>query len=159
MKNIQVKDGKNGFGMYATAKIKPGQLITAIEGNLVHWKVLLKLNGVIQDNAIRYDDDYYISPSGAGNYINHSCNPNSGLVKKGKKLLLVTIAGVNPGHEICFDYSTITGDDDIWTMKCNCRTVDCRKVIKNFGALPNGIRQKYIACGIVPKYILDTTNS
>ena len=46
--------------------------------------------------------------------------------------------------EIVVDYSTTIGDDDIWTMRCNCGRKSCRTTIRRFGSLPTELQRKYL---------------
>lgn len=153
-KKLKVQQSKNGLGVFAQKPIKPGQIILEITGNIVHWQDLLKIGGIILDNTYRFDEHNYLSPDGIGNYFNHSCEPNSGVVKQGNKLFLKAIKKIQAGDEIAFDYSTIVGGDDSWTMKCLCGMSACRKKVTNFYKLPSDIRTKYLELGIVPKYII-----
>ena len=58
--------------------------------------------------------------------------------------------------EIVIDYSTTIGDDDIWTMRCNCGRKSCRNTIRHFGSLPSELQRKYLRVGLVPEYIVRT---
>lgn len=155
-KKYKIGPSNHGLGMFAAGQYQPGQVIIKIEGNLVHWRTLLGLSGVIQDNAFRYSNNYYLSPSGAGNYINHSCNPNAGVFKTGTGLILKAVTGIAPGDQITFDYSTVLGNDDSWVMKCGCGFKACRKRIKSFGSLPPAVRTRYLEWGAVPEYVVNT---
>jgi hypothetical protein len=48
------------------------------------------------------------------------------------------------------------GDDDIWTMRCNCGRTSCRRKIRRFGSLPLELKRRYLRQGLVPKYIVKT---
>jgi SET domain-containing protein len=155
-KKFKIAPSKTGFGLFAARPYKPNEQIMEILGNLVHWRTLLDLTGVIQDNAFRYSDEYYLSPSGAGNYINHSCTPNAGVFKQKNKIVLKAIIPIKSGTQITFDYSTIIGGDDEWIMRCQCRARKCRKFIKSFTSLPQTVQRRYLSLGVVPEYILRT---
>lgn len=145
-----------GVGAFANRNYKFGETITEIRGNVIHWRTVLSLGGVIQDNTFRFSAEYYLSPDGMGNYLNHSCDPNAGIYKEQGKLFLKSIRQITFGEEVVFDYSTILGDDDIWTMKCRCGTSFCRNIIKNFGSLPERIQAKYFFKGMVHSAIIKT---
>lgn len=87
--------------------------------------------------------------------MNHSCEPNSGVLKKNSKLFLIAISNIKIGDELLMDYSTILAPDDIWEMNCNCGSNKCRSVIKKFNKIPKRTKEEYISLGIVPKYILE----
>lgn len=145
-----------GVGVFADRKFETGETIAPVTGNIIHWQTVNSIGGIIQDNTFRFSDQYYLSPDGLGNYLNHSCEPNAGIFKQRNRLYLKAIKQIKSGQEIVFDYSTIIGDDDIWTMKCQCGTGSCRKRIKNFGFLNKKIQKKYLDIGAVPIYIINT---
>ncbi len=96
----------------------------------------------------------YVGPSrDLDDFVNHSCNPNSGIKVTNRKVILIAIKNIQEGQEITFDYST-TMDEDDWEMDCNCGSQYCRKKIKDFKHLSKKIQEKYIRLGIVPKFIL-----
>ncbi len=82
-----------------------------------------------------------MGPSGKlDDYINHSCNPNSGLIIKNEKVNLIAIKNIKNGKEITYDYSTTINEDN-WKMRCNCGSKICRKIIKDFKYLPKNIKK------------------
>ena len=77
--------------------------------------------------------------------------------RQGKnRLYLFAAAPIASGDEIVFDYSTILGDDDIWTMRCNCGETSLPKRIKRFGTLPPALKERYLDDGLVPPFIVNT---
>ncbi len=85
-------------------------------------------------------------------YIEHSCNPNTGLKIIYHRAFLYTIKTIKPEQEICFDYSTIMFD---YSFDCNCGFGNCRRTIKPFKDLDIALKSKYISIGIVPRFILE----
>lgn len=97
-----------------------------------------------------------MGPSGKlDDYVNHSCDPNSGLVINNINVILIAIRNIKKLEEITWDYST-TIDEDEWEMDCNCRSNICRGRIGDFKYLPEDIQRRYIKLGIVPNYILES---
>jgi hypothetical protein len=88
--------------------------------------------------------------------LNHSCEPTAAIRKENNQLFLFAARPIRRGDEIAFDYSTTLGDDDIWTMRCNCGHRSCRARIKRFGSLPAALKENYVDRGMVPKYIIET---
>ena len=128
-----------------------GVLITCYEDD--------NIDDETRSNTIRFNREMFLSPKGEmGNFINHSCNPNSKIIKKNGILSIIAINHIHKGSEVFFDYSTILALDDTWQMKCNCKNKNCRNIIKSFYLLPIAIRRKYIKDGMVPKYILNIKN-
>ena len=151
---------RNGRGIVALKAFKKGALICEIDGRIVtadevwrYWDTDPRLGA----NCFRYDADRYLDPEGRiGQYANHSCSPNAGIVKRGRRLMLKAIAPIAPGDEVTHDYSTLLGADDVWTMRCNCGAESCRRVVRNVAKLPLATARKYRRLGIVPDFIIES---
>ena len=157
-KALTVKPVRNGLGIVAARAFRRGATITEIRGRIVtadavwrYWERAPRR----AENCFRYAADHYLDPHAEmGRYANHSCNPNAGIVKRGRRLMLKAIAAIAAGAEITHDYSTLLGADDIWKMRCNCGEPNCRRVIGNIGKLPAATVQAYRRLGIIPDFIL-----
>lgn len=158
--SLKVSPVRNGHGIVALKSFKPGATVCHIKGVVVsgeavwaYWKIDPRRG----ENCFRYDADHYLDPEGEiGAYANHSCNPNAGIVKTGRKLLLQAIRPIAAGDEITHDYSTLLGADDVWKMKCNCGEAGCRKVVRSFSSLPPATLRRYQRLGVIPDYIRAT---
>ncbi|MDP4228276.1 MAG: hypothetical protein Q8910_18135, partial [Bacteroidota bacterium] len=42
-----------------------------------------------------------------------------------------------------------------WTMKCECKEKNCRKVIGDYPTIPKSQRRKYIGLVVTPNFILE----
>lgn len=157
---LTVKPVRNGRGIVATKRFAAGAVICKISGKIVtpqtvwrYWEADPRRGA----NCFRYSPERYLDPEGEiGAYANHSCNPNAGIVKHGRQLLLQAIAQIARGEEVTHDYSTWLGADDVWTMRCNCGEPNCRRVVKNMRALPATVATRYQRLGIVPRFIRAT---
>ncbi len=157
-KILAVRTVRNGKGIVALRAFAPGTTICQIKGRIVtgetvwgYWDSDPRLG----ENCFRYDADHYLNPEGEiGAFANHSCNPNAGVVKSGRRLLLRAIRPIAAGDEITHDYSTLLGADDVWKMKCNCGQTNCRKVVGSFSKLPAAALRRYRRLGVIPDFIL-----
>ena len=157
VRHLTVASARNGLGVFAAKAFKPERTILKIAGRVVHHRVLWKRRGSFAANCFRYGPETYLDPGDhPARYLNHSCEPNSAIRKVNNQIRLVAAAPIDPGDEVVFDYSTTIGDDDIWTMRCNCGESTCRGRIKRFGSLPRALKERYLAGGLVPKYIIAT---
>jgi len=158
LKHVAVAPARNGLGLFATKAFKPTQTILKIAGRVVHHRVLWKRRGsTFAANCFRYGPQTYLDPGDhPSRYLNHSCEPNAAIRKRNNQIFLVAAAPIDRGDEIVFDYSTTIGDDDIWTMRCNCGEPSCRGRIKRFGSLPLAVKERYLGDRLVPKYIIAT---
>ncbi len=156
---LEIKESRNGLGIFANQTYKANEIIFEVLGKVVHYKKVLKIGGKFADNTFRFDTDNYLSPQGyIGEFLNHSCDPNCKVIKKNKKLYIVAIKKVKPGQQVVIDYTTILAADDIWKMNCNCGSVNCRRKIKKITSLTKNILDKYIKEKIAPDYILNISN-
>jgi hypothetical protein len=111
-----------------------------------------------KDYFLQVGPDFFLGPSGKlDDYVNHSCDPNTGIFFNSGRVRLSSIKYILAGSQITFDYST-TMKNFNWQMSCDCGSADCRHQIKNFDELPDTIKTKYIELGIVPKYLSKKNN-
>jgi len=158
--SLTVRRVRNGLGIVTVKPIRQGATIVEIKGKIVtasevwrYWKIDSRL----AENCFRYDEEHYLDPDGEiGQYANHSCNPNSGIIKNGRRLILKAIAPIAAGEEVTHDYSTLWGADDSWAMRCNCHASNCRGMVRNIGNLSAATMSSYRRLGIVPDFILAT---
>lgn len=156
-KGLTAKPVRNGLGIVATKAFAQGTLICEIKGRIIapqtvwrYWETDPRR----AENCFRCSAERYLDPDGEiGQYANHSCNPNAGIVKQGRRLLLKAIAPIARGDEVTHDYATLLGADDIWSMRCNCGAAQCRRTVRNFTRLPAAVRAKYRQLGCVPEFI------
>lgn len=147
MKHIYIATSKiAGKGIMAGEDIKAGDLIQYIRGEVKFWVVKDKETSLYGPNWIGLGKDTWIDPDYPHQYLNHSCDPNSGI--KGK-VAMVAIKDIKEGEEITMDYSIIEGDE-LWEMQCHCGAKNCRGIIRSIQFLPKNIFQKYMP--YIPRY-------
>lgn len=154
MRIISTGKSRNGKGVFAERFIKKGEEIIEFHGQIFKFQDLPNPYDAVEDHYVQIDEGLYMGPSGKeDDLINHSCNPNSGLVIKNAKVALIAINDIRRGEEITWDYST-TMDEDNWEIDCHCGSVNCRDTIRDFKHLPMDVKEKYAELGIVPEYNL-----
>jgi hypothetical protein len=154
---VRVGKARNGLGLRACRQFRAGQRIIPITGVVRDAMLVTKAGGSFADNCFRYGPETYLDPGdGFGRYLNHSCAPNAAIQKVGRGLHLIALRSIRAGEEVVMDYSTILGDDDIWTMRGNCGTRNCRGRIRRLGAVDRSTREQLVAAGAVPRYIVAT---
>ncbi len=158
MNNLIVKVTKNGKGVFANREFRERELIIKFKGKIFTLEELPNPYCLVDDHYVQIEENLYLGPSGGlDDFINHSCDPNSGLVIDNKDFMLIAIKNIKSSEEITWDYST-TMDEDDWGMDCNCDMRRCRGRIRDFKYLPRDLQRRYIKYGIVPKYILNRVN-
>jgi hypothetical protein len=158
--SLEVRPVRNGRGIVALQAFAPGATVCQVRGRVVSGETVWRYWDTDPrrgENCFRYDADHYLDPEGEiGAYANHSCNPNAGIVKTGRRLLLQAIRPIAAGAEVTHDYATLLGADDVWKMKCNCGEAGCRKMVRSFSRLPAATLRRYRRLGIIPDFIWAT---
>lgn len=154
---LEVRTSKlNGKGIFTKRQFRNKEIIFKVEGKIFTKEEIYKTSGKFTDNTFRFAKDFFISPEGElGDFLNHSCDPNSGVIKIQDGLFVVAIKDIDVNEEILMDYSTILTNDDTYELDCNCGSKECRSKVRRYTSLPQKIKEKYIQLGIVPEYILN----
>ena len=128
-----------GKAVFAARAFAAGETLLRFAGRRVHHAPAALGR---DDRFVQVGADEWLGPSGrVDDLINHSCAPNAGLRFEGGGVFLVALAGIAPGEEISWDYSTTLSNSD-WRMACDCRAPECRGVIGDFDTLP-AARQRW----------------
>lgn len=151
--HLQLADTAHGKGVFARSEFLLGNIILEMKGPLLTYEQLPSPYHPEKDHYLQVGEALYLGPSGGlDDYVNHSCNPNTGLVFRDDRFLLVAIRKISSGEQITMDYST-TLDEDEWEMPCACEEANCRKIIQDFVKLPQEVRERYVRLGIVPEFL------
>lgn len=152
---LYVADSRNGEGVFAKIKFSLGDIILTFRGRLLDYH---RVNG---ENSNSYEAEHCLQISkqqyiGAScwidDYINHSCDPNSGIRKIGERFVLIAIREIILGEEITFDYSTYM-DENNYEIDCNCGTSKCRSRVRDFKYLPSDLQHHYHSLNVVGEFI------
>ena len=147
---VHTRETENkGTGVFASRNIPAGGAVLKIYGDIVDLEK-------VWDHArfLQVSDRQFLGPSGlADDYVNHSCEPNCGIVKLNEEFILKAIRDIDMGEEITFDYSTWM-NNDYWSMTCRCDSINCRKLILDFAYLDTKLQLKYIEMNIVPVFVI-----
>ena len=144
---IEVKDGGiEGRGVFAKEKIFKAEVVFDFSGGAGKLINTLEMNELLQkgsDYGIQIDDDLFFAATApeemeAGDYLNHSCEPNLGI--KGS-LKMVALRDVEPGEEVAFDYAM--SESSNYQMTCRCGAPACRQVITGEDWKIKELQQKY----------------
>lgn len=150
-KILELKETKNGTGVFAKTNISADQMICEFKGDFFNSDTLNKSNPYY----LQIGKNLFLGPSGDyDDYINHSCSPNCKIRVVGKRAFLYSMKPISAGTEITFDYSTTSNEDDgVFAMKCNCGNFNCRKIIKGYQYLSEDIRSNYLKLDAIPPYL------
>jgi SET domain-containing protein len=150
---LAIRDTGKGKAVFAARDIRRGEYVCEFTGPSYTREEYLSLHDPGNNHYLQVDDDLFMGPSGnADDLINHSCNPNGGLVCADGRIRFRAIRDIARGEELTFDYST-TMDEDGWEMNCLCGDPGCRGVVRDFKHLPPAVQGRYLALGVVLPYI------
>ncbi|MDO8452390.1 MAG: SET domain-containing protein [bacterium] len=147
---IVLKKSKFGKGVFSTKNIKAEEKICTIKGEKINSADLSRVaetgRNVLVDPLQIGQDEFLIVESPCL-YLNHSCEPNSGIRNA---VELFAIKPIKEGEEIVFDYSTTWLEG----FSCECGSENCRKHVGDYFTIPKAQRNKYKKINVVPKFIL-----
>ena len=145
---LSIRTGVHGRGVFAEQPIPAGSVILPFTGPF-----LRKNQTTAETYALQIGPDLYIGASGGpDDCVNHSCDPNAGMIIRGTTATLIAIRDITPNEEIFFDYST-TLDEDDFEFTCYCGSPSCRGLIRDGKHLPAPLFTRYQSLGILPDYV------
>jgi hypothetical protein len=116
--------GKGGRGLFARERVRAGEMLLVWGGDVVTGEQLSWMSEEKHRLAVQIEENLYlVTPNeGPADWVNHSCDPNAGLVGQ---IVLVALRDIRAGEEICFDYATSDGSpyDE---FECGCDSSKCR---------------------------------
>lgn len=115
---------KGGRGLFARERVRAGETLLVWGGDVFTGEMLSRMSEEKHRLSVQIEEDLYlVTPNeGPADWVNHSCDPNAGLVGQ---IVLVALRDIKPGDEICFDYATSDGSpyDE---FECGCASRLCR---------------------------------
>ena len=96
-------------------------------------------------HTIQIDSDLHLVPPSPMKYLNHSCEPNCGLlVRSGVDSLEIhALRDLAAGEELTLDYETFEEEFEALTGPCLCRSPKCRGRLRGYGAMSEELRARY----------------
>jgi hypothetical protein len=120
--------GRKGLGIFTTAPIAAGTTVCGFGGMMVERAEFDALDDDLRTHSLQVDEHLYLvslPPYAPADHINHSCEPNCGLVGTS---LVVTMRDVDAGEELCFDYA-MSDTNDYDEFVCACDAPSCRRLV------------------------------
>jgi hypothetical protein len=148
--SVVVAPGVLGTSVFASRPLSPKQKILTFTGPIITFHEAVR-KGELESYALQIGAGTYLDTCAPGCFVNHSCDPNAGIVDG---IHLVAIRSIRIGEEIRFDYST-TMDENYWTMKCLCGSSSCRGIIADFKHLAGQLQRRYLLQKIVQPFIAE----
>lgn len=119
-----------GRGLFATAPIPAGTVVSRLGGRLVDSATLHRL---IEDSeeyvdTVVFDDDLHLvlAPGSDNRFGNHACDPNLGW---SDEYSLVAMRDLVADEELLSDYAMSTANPD-FMLRCHCPSYRCRQMVE-----------------------------
>lgn len=144
----------SGKGVFASRRLCAGEFVLSFAAGAPK---VVSYNATVQapeqeGNYVQIAADGYILPAPPSLYLNHSCDPNTGVRDATE---IVALKDIEVGEELTFDYSTSMAEDG-WEIDCACGSPLCRGRIRDFKHLPIERQLYYIERNVVGDFCLAT---
>jgi hypothetical protein len=171
-----VRGGVTENGLFAKSSYAAGQVVLRLDWHSSRTSEILSWEEVERREDERVTAIvpgwYFHALSGHPFwFLNHSCDPNLAFrdwarAENSSAISLVSLRKIESEEEILMDYSTMTSRADgqdlrtPWTMKCLCKSDQCRQIITHFAALTHSAQLPMTLArdpvsGIVPAFIVN----
>ncbi|MBI5666403.1 MAG: SET domain-containing protein-lysine N-methyltransferase [Chloroflexi bacterium] len=119
---------KGYYGVFAREAIPAGELLVMWAGRLMTREQFDRLPPLQRSRSVQVEEELYLVPmrTEAGDFVNHSCNPNAGL---SGQIALVALREIAAAEEITYDYA-MTDGSPYDEFDCCCGAPDCRGRIR-----------------------------
>ena len=151
---LECRSVADGLGVFALRTIKTGRRLLEFTGPILNRQSLdMALEYSDVDGYLQISAHSYMGPSGGlDDFVNHSCDPNCGLLFLKSRIVLTAIRPINPGEELTFDYAS-TQNAYPHRFLCSCGSPKCRREIGDFDDLPFSLQRTYHERGILAPYL------
>jgi hypothetical protein len=140
---VQFLPGNEARGLFASRPFAKGELLVVWGGRIITGAELAALEPEKRHWMIQIDEDLFqlTEPHdiGGADYVNHSCDPNAGILGH---IALVALRPIATGEEICFDYGT-TDSTRYCEFQCWCGSPNCRGWVRSDDWRRSDLRSRY----------------
>ena len=140
---VELRDSSiHGKGTFAKVYINKDEIIFVKNGHILSNTETCFKNAIVCDWPL--NDKYILGAQIESErdivklIINHSCNPNCGLIGLNAG---VAMRDIEPGEEITFDYAML--DNEEYSFECHCGSQNCRKKITGFDWMLPELQERY----------------
>lgn len=132
-----------GLGLFATAPIAVGTVVSRLGGQLVSGRRLRELltaaTSYVDTITVAEDLHLVLPPRRSNGYGNHSCDPNLWWVSPYE---LAARRDIGAGEELTNDYATSTAQPE-FALECGCGSPLCRGVVSGEDWRRAELRERY----------------
>ncbi|HEX8179139.1 MAG TPA: SET domain-containing protein-lysine N-methyltransferase [Pyrinomonadaceae bacterium] len=144
-----------GTGVFALRRFQAGEWIMSFmtdAARVVPYSETVNNPDYEESHYVQIGLDLYLYPAPPSRFLNHSCDPNTGVRATTE---IIALTQIEAGAELTFDYSTSMAEDS-WEMDCACATAICRRRIRDFKHLPAERQLYYINHGAVGDFCIES---
>jgi hypothetical protein len=96
-------------------------------------------------HTIQIDRDLHLVPPSPMRFLNHSCEPNCGIVIRSgiERVEIRALRDIAPGEELTLDYETFEEEFQALTGPCLCQSARCRGRLRGYPHMPLETRRRY----------------
>jgi SET domain-containing protein len=138
---MRVTPGK-GSGSFAISKISKGEIVASFGGHVVYQSELANYSADQVSRSLQLNRDTYLLSGDvpeAGDMVNHSCEPNCGMVGTSSVQALIDI---EVGEELSFDYA-MSDSSKYDEFNCACGKDKCREKITGMDWQKKDLQDEY----------------
>jgi cyanophycin synthetase len=133
---LEVRVGRLGKCVHVARSVPRGKLLLRTWGEKVPER---------SRHSIQVDSDTHLLVPSPLLFLNHSCEPNCGLlIRSGvEEIELHALRRLEAGEELTLDYETFEWEIHFMTGPCLCESPGCRGSIRGYKHLPRKVREGY----------------
>lgn len=138
---IAVRDARLGDSAFATRAFSAGDVLATGWGPISRERTKY---------TIQVDLDTHVVPPDPIRFLNHSCDPNCGLLLRSgvNRMEVHALREIEEGEELTLDYESFEMEFKVLTGPCLCLASTCRGKLHGYRAMPADRRAalgKYVA--------------
>ncbi len=133
---VEVRNGRLGRIVAAIRDIPAGETVVKTWGEQVPER---------SRQSIQVEMNLHVVPDGVAVLMNHSCDPNCGVVIRSgvRQIEIRALRPIKAGEEITVDYDTFEYEVSHLDGPCLCGAAKCRGTVAGYKHLPADVRARY----------------
>jgi hypothetical protein len=133
---VEVRNGRLGRIVAAIRDIPMGETVIKTWGEQVPQR---------SKQSIQVEMNLHVVPDGVAVLMNHSCDPNCGVVIRSgvRQIEIRALRPIKAGEEITVDYDTFEYEVSHLAGPCLCGAARCRGTVAGYKHLPADVRARY----------------
>jgi cyanophycin synthetase len=133
---VEVRSIRSGRAVVASRGISVGETVLKAWGPQAPRR---------SPHSMQVDVNTHILPDGVMVLVNHSCDPNCGVLIRpaGREIEVRALRQIAPGEEITFDYNTFEYEIDHAGRACQCGAANCRGRVPGFKHVAAEVKARY----------------